>query len=159
MKKLLFAILFICSLTLSKAQPFYDYQPHQIVLNISDTVFNGTVIKRKASLFTMTYNLQYQYLSLNWTIQHYAYINDSTYGSYLGGLIPDKVKETIADNSVIVDVRNGSFLQPDSTGIYPAGISIGQFNFFQLASSTQPILVEDMIRNYGEMADWNSGLK
>lgn len=125
-----------------------------IILEIPDLVISDTVIKRKAQLFTMTYNQHAKYLTLNWTIQHYAN-NAGGYGAYVGDSIPDKTKESIADNSVMVDVTTGTILIPDSSGNYDQSINYaGQYDWFNMIAETQPIKVHDMIRQYGAAADW-----
>lgn len=158
-------LFYILAITLSiyggenKAQGLLPSAHDAIVLNISDTVVDNTVIKRKAELFTMVYNMKLHFLSLTWSVKHYA-DSSGQYGEYLGGLVPDKTKETIADNTVFVNATNGDFVYPDSTGQFQTDIPIiGQYDFFNYAAGHIPIIVNDLIKQYGLKADWNYNLK
>ena len=144
MKKLilLFSILFSLSATA---------QQYPIVLEIPDVVINETILKRKASLFTMTYNIGKQYVALAWEISYYATKEDGTYGEPIT-FIPAYTKESVADNTVKVD-STGQILQPDQDGNYPPG-AIGQFDFFNNMAENMPILVNSVIRQYGAGVKW-----
>jgi hypothetical protein len=145
MKKLilLFSILFSLSATA---------QQYPIVLDIPDVVIQGTTLKRKASLFTMTYNLGRQYVSLNWEVTYYAAKDDGTYGDAIS-FIPKYTKESVADNTTKVD-STGTIVYPDSSGNYPPGV-IGQFDFFNNIAENVPVLVNTLIRQYGEaVKEW-----
>lgn len=130
-----------------------------IILEISDLIISNTVIKRKAQLFTMTYNQQSKQLSLIWNVKHYA--NDSgQYGQYIPEVANDKIKETLADNSVMVSPVDGSFILPDEEGNYDENTPMmGQYDFFWIVAETQNIKVHDLIRSYGMQADWNYNIK
>ena len=94
MKKLilLFSILFSLSA---------NAQQYPIIIEIPDVIVDGTVLKRKASLFTMTYNIGRQYVALNWEVSYWAAKEDSTYGLELT-FIPKYTKENLADNTTNV---------------------------------------------------------
>ena len=135
--------------------PIYPYEIVDILIDIPDKIINDTIIKRKIQLFTMTYNQKSKYLVLNWTIRHYAH-NDGEYGEYLGTLIPDKSRESIADNETIVNVQTGEFLFPNEEGDYDENVyRIGQYDFFNLVAETQNINVHNMIRQYATSLNWN----
>lgn len=144
MKKLilLFSILFSLSATA---------QQYPIVLDIPDVVIQGTTLKRKASLFTMTYNLGRQYVSLNWEVTYYAAKSDGTYGEEIT-FIPKYTKENVADNTVKVD-STGTIVLPDAEGNYPSGV-IGQFDFFNNVAENVPVKVNAVIRQYGQNSKW-----
>jgi uncharacterized protein YdaL len=144
MKKLilLFSILFSLSATA---------QQYPIVLDIPDVVINETILKRKASLFTMTYNLGRQYVSLNWEVTYYAAKSDGAYGDEIT-FIPKYTKENVADNTVKVD-STGTIVYPDSSGNYPPGV-IGQFDFFNNVAENVPVKVNAVIRQYGQNSKW-----
>jgi hypothetical protein len=144
MKKLilLFSILFSLSATA---------QQYPIVLDIPDVVIQGTTLKRKASLFTMTYNLGRQYVSLNWEVTYYAAKNDGSYGDEIA-FIPKYTKENVADNTVKVD-STGTIVLPDAEGNYPSGV-IGQFDFFNNVAENVPVKVNAVIRQYGQNSKW-----
>ena len=140
MKKLilLFSILFSLSATA---------QQYPIVLDIPDVVINETILKRKASLFTMTYNLGRQYVSLNWEVTYYAAKEDGTYGDAIS-FIPKYTKENVADNTTKVD-STGTIVLPDAEGNYPPGV-IGQFVLFNNVAEYVPVKVNAVIRQEGE---------
>lgn len=144
MKKLilLFSILFSLSATA---------QQYPIVLEIPDVVIDGTVLKRKASLFTMTYNLAKQYVALSWEVSYWSSNPDSTYGEELT-FIPKYSKENVADNTTKVDA-NGTIVLPDADGNYPPGV-IGQFDFFNNVAENVPVKVNQVIRQYGQGSKW-----
>ena len=144
MKKLilLFSILFSLSATA---------QQYPIVLEIPDVIVDGTVLKRKASLFTMTYNLTKQYVALSWEISYWSANPDSTYGEELT-FIPKYTRENVADNTTKVD-SNGTIVLPDADGNYPPGV-IGQFDFFNNVAENVPVKVNTVIRQYGQGSQW-----
>lgn len=144
MKKLilLFSILFTLSATA---------QQYPIVLEIPDVVIDGTVLKRKASLFTMTYNLAKQYVALSWEVSYWSANLDSTYGEELT-FIPKYSKENVADNTTKVD-STGTIVPPNPDGTYPPGV-IGQFDFFNNVAENIPVKVNAVIRQYGQGSKW-----
>jgi hypothetical protein len=145
MKKLiaLFSILFSLSA---------NAQQYPIVLEIPDVVIQGTTLKRKASLFTMTYNISKQYVSLNWEVTYYAKKLNGDYGDEIA-FIPKYTRESVADNTTKVD-STGTILQPDLSGNYPP-YAIGQFDFFNNMAENIPILVNSIIRQYGQaIREW-----
>ena len=149
----LFAALF------SKAQDTTTYNriaytPVAIVINIPDVVINETVYKRTATLFTMIYNQYAQTLSLNWTIKAYA-DSSGEYSTYLGQFVSNYSKENIADNSVFVNPRTGTFIQADQNGRFPMDY-MGQYDYFNMLAETYPMKVHDLIRQYGmQVKNWD----
>ena len=126
-------------------------QQYPIVLDIPDVVINETILKRKASLFTMTYNISKQYVALAWEVTYYSAKDDGSYGDEIS-FIPKYTKESVADNTVKVD-STGQILQPDPEGNYPPG-AIGQFDFFNNMAENVPIKVNAVIRQYGAGVKW-----
>ena len=125
----------------------------QITINIADLVVGDTVIKRKATLFTMTYNQFTKTVSLSWTVKSYA--NDGgDYGDALT-MIPDYSKESIADNNVAVNPATGEILIADENGDYEMDY-LGQYDFFYTMGATVDIKVHDVITQYGnQMTNWD----
>lgn len=200
--------------------PQVPYTPVDIVLEIPDIVLANTIIKRKAKMLTMIYNQAYLTLTVAWQIQHYADDNGQ-YGEYIGAQVADKLKETIADNTVIVDANTGDIITdleqyretilvdqivpgysypqttieiqqiPDADGNLvdtevevpvldtngdPVIITVpdqtiqveesiinvdwmGQYDWFNRIGETTPVIVHDLIRKYGEQADWFTNIK
>lgn len=138
-----------------------EVQTPQITINIADLVIGDTVIKRKATLFTMTYNQFTKTVSLSWTVKSYAN-NAGEYGDALT-MIPDYSKESIADNTIFVNPATGEHLQktepiPDTDPVeydYPMDY-MGQYDFFYIMGATQEIRVHDVITQYGnQMTSWD----
>lgn len=131
-------------------------QEQKVELNIPDVVINGTKLKRKAVASCMTYNLAYKSVSVSWKISYYS---DSAgkYGSKLAiNGVNDYTKETVANNTVMVDPADGSFVEADTAGHYPVG-SIGQYDFFWNISENVPVKVNELIYQYGlnvKSEDW-----
>ncbi len=127
--------------------PLISIPPVNIEINIPDIVVNGITIKRKAKLFKMTYNQDGQSLSLTWIVYYTDLISVKGFSPY--------AKESIADNTTMVDVNTGAILIADENGAYP-GNYIGQYDWFNMIAETQPVKVHDMIRQYGMQADWSN---
>ena len=89
----------------------------RIILEIPDLVIDNTVIKRKAYMFTLIYNQEYNSLCVSWVVKHYSN-NNGEYGEYLGNNVPDKLKETIADLSVIVKYPSGEIIEEQDYSLY-----------------------------------------
>jgi hypothetical protein len=200
--------------------PQVPYTPVDIVLEIPDIVLSNTIIKRKAKMLTMIYNQAYLTLTVAWQIQHYADDNGQ-YGQYIGAQVADKLKETTADNEVIVNAQTGEIITdleqyretvlvdqivpgysypqttteiqqiPDENGNLvdtevevpvldangdPVIITVpdetiqveesiinidymGQYDWFNMIGETTPVIVHDMIRQYGNQADWFTNIK
>lgn len=128
-----------------------EYTPVDITLDIPDVIVDGTILKRKASLFTMTYNLGKQYVALSWEVSYWSANPDSTYGEELV-FIPKYTKENVADNTTKVD-STGTIVLPDAEGNYPEGV-IGQFDFFNNVAENVPVIVNQVIRQYGQGSKW-----
>jgi hypothetical protein len=198
-----------------------EYTPVDIMLDIPDVVIEGTIIKRKAKMLTMIYNQAYETLTVAWQIQHYAN-NAGEYGEYIKAQVGDKLKETTADNEVIVNAETGEIItdldqykvitrvygetQPaysypqttieiqqvvDENGELvdvevevpvldengnPVMIEVpeytpytdevtynvdwmGQYDWFNMIGETTPVIVHDLIRQYGMTADWFTNIK
>lgn len=146
-------MLITCSM-FATAQTQIKYDAKPITILIPDFISGETVIKRKAELFTMTYNQSAKTLSLTWTVKCYA---DSAggYGKYIGAMIPDYSRESIADNQTAVNPATGEILTADSTGAYCMDW-MGQYDWFHMISESHPLHVANLIRNYGGlMQNWD----
>ena len=125
------------------------YDSPQITIDISDVTINNTVLKRKATLFTMIYNQKSKTLVLNWTVSFYAN-NNGDYGESMSAIAPSYSRETIADNTTFVNPVNGNILEN------PTGVVMGQYDWFYMIAETQPVLVNNMIRQYGlNVSNWD----
>ena len=152
MKKLFFILL---ALTLvfpcvTDAQNRIETNPQSITINVPDTVVNSTILKRKATLFTMIYNQSAKSLSLTWTVRYYS---DSLglYGSDISDIIPDYARTSIADNDVFVNPANGAIIDGVPTIDY-----MGQYDWFNMVAESMSINVHAMIRQYGlAITNWN----
>lgn len=126
-----------------------SYPTPQITIPISDVVVNNTIVKRKATLFTMIYNQQSKTLSLSWTVNFFAN-NNGEYGESISNIAPSYTRETIADNTTLVNLSTGAILDN------PTGNVMGQYDWFFMIATTQPIIVNDMIRQYGlNVTNWD----
>lgn len=120
-----------------------------IEIDIPALIIGGTPLSRKAKLFTMTYNQKQKYLTLCWTVSYYT-----SNGELLDiAGIDSYSKESIADNTTMVDVTTGAILQPDVNGHYP-GNYLGQYDWFNMIGENQPLKVHDLIRAYGASVNW-----
>lgn len=121
-----------------------------IQINIPDLVLGTTVIKRKASLFTMIYNLMHKTVSLSWTVTHFAN-NNGEYGESLENIISNYSRETVANNNTKVNPETGAILPDDTLEGY-----VGEYDFFNGMAEAMPIQVHDLIRSYGSnVTDWS----
>lgn len=137
--------------------PQSTYVPIVITLTIPDKVIGATTVKRKATLTSMIYNQQVGFLSLVWSVEHFAANSDSTYGDTLASFIPNKMKQTTAADTVIVDDATGAFVYPDHTGAYdPAITTIGQYSWFNKLAQNQSLNVHALIEQYGNAVDWTT---
>ena len=89
----------------------------RIILEIPDLVIDNTIIKRKAYMHTLTYNQEYNSLSVNWLVKHFSN-NNGSYGEYIGSTIADKSKETIADMTTIVKYPSGEIIEEQDYPLY-----------------------------------------
>jgi hypothetical protein len=157
MKKVIAVALVIISLSAQAQDSTYQLSvPHvQISIDIPDVLINGTKLKRKATLFTMTYNQSAKYLALSWTV---SYWSDSSgfYGKALADIAPSYSRESIADNNTFVNPATGAVLTADSSGHYPMNY-MGQYDWFNMLAENQPLQVHDLIRQYGYMiTEWKN---
>jgi len=143
--------------------PLLQTNPVDIVLEIPDVQIEGTTIKRKANLFALIYNMNTKQVSISWTVTHYAQNGNGTYGANLSDIIPSYSKEQIATNDVPVNPITGFPIDPESmlptittnseTGertVIPSNVQwMGQYDFFNKMGESEPILVHDVIKQFG----------
>jgi len=128
-----------------------------IQLEIPDYVVSETILKRRARLITMTYNLKAKYFALGWQVGYYENLADGSYGAPIEqDGITSYSKETVADNTVMVDVTNGQVVLPDEEGNYPVDYT-GQYDYINNLLETTPVMIHEILRNYGNQIAWNSG--
>lgn len=82
----------------------------QIVIEIPDLVMGNTTIKRKAFFHSLNYNQEKEFLVVTWIVKHYAKLPDNSYGEYLGQFVPDKIRESLADDTTIVNAQTGEII-------------------------------------------------
>lgn len=137
-----------------------------IVLDINDDQQTG--LKRKASYQTLFDNRLVKELSTSWKIDYYQniegqYGNQITIpgvGSYIVNLRADN--ETLVDASqqgAYVAKKNGNKWINIQTGEEFTQAEIdanpnlyGEYDFFMLIAETQPSIINDLIRNAGDLA-------
>ena len=154
MKKLLFFLLITLIGTQTKAQNrIVDFDsvgyPETIVIDIQSDTINNTILHKTATLFTMIYNQGNKSLSLTWTVKHYA---DSLgkKGKYIGDIAPDYSITSTADNDVKVTFPDGVIIEGEPTVDW-----VGQYDYFNYAARKAPILVHNMIKQYGAgVSNW-----
>ena len=159
MKKILFLLLVITSIG-AKAQsvPSNLYRwDTSIVINLSDDTLSTLILKRKAIFQTMTYNTKcnVKSLSIVWQVNYYV----DSLGSYgapvkLQGFAPYDV-EFIASNTTYVDASTGAIQYYDSTyssngGYNPSLTLMTQYEWFTKLASSQSVVVNSMIAEFGE---------
>lgn len=90
--------------------PKVSIKQPQIVIEIPDLQIGETIFKRKAFFFDLKYNQDKEFLIVAWTVKHYAKNPDNSYGEYLGQFVPDKIRESIADDTTIVHAETGEII-------------------------------------------------
>ena len=141
----------------------------EIRITIPNLVQNNTTIAREAYMISMVYDSGVKQVVINWGVQHFSINIDGTKGEYLGNIIPDYVRPTIAHNGTMCDITNGYPIDSripadaDLTAVEPPapdyswfdGNYTGQYDFFAYLAQVQPIMVNQMVRNFGLMvANW-----
>ena len=140
--------------------PYQELPVSSIVIPIDDLVKGETRIKREAELFDMQYNPTQKRVTLQWIVKHYAATAENTKGEYLS-IIADYTKATTADNETMCDSTTGVPIEKIDIGegvmdYDPLITYTGQYDFFYYMAENQPILVNQLIRQFGVMVtDWN----
>lgn len=132
-----------------------------LVVNISDAVVNGTVIKRKAEVTKLEYSPRDKRVYIELLVVPYGRNVDGTYGERIPfGSVLDHL---IADNNILVNSANGdilgyrdillnSVMQPDGSVRIVEDPSLteinyaGEYDFFKILAATQPVVVDDLIK-------------
>lgn len=137
--------------------PYVQLPQIEIEIPIPGIEIDQTLIKRKAKLFSLIYNKKSKEVSIAWTVQHYAAAADG-YGEYLS-FIPDWSKTSVADNTTMCDVTNGFPIEMIEVGKDAEGQPImdydpainytGQYDFFSVLAESQPVLIHQMIIQFG----------
>lgn len=136
---------------------YIQLQPIEIEIAIPDIEIGQTLIKRKAKLFSLIYNKGSKEVAVAWTVQHYAATAEG-YGDYLS-FIPDWSLTSVADNTTMCDITNGFPIEKVEVGQDENGNPImdydqkvnytGQYNFFCQLAETQPVMIHQMIIQFG----------
>jgi hypothetical protein len=114
-----------------------------IILEIPDIVVDATVLKRKAKLEALTYNMNEKYVLLSWIIITYSANPDGTYGDDLSAIVPRGTREQFGNNNVLVNPVTGVPVTD------PNEPSIGQYDFFNNIGENVSIKIHDVIRQFG----------
>lgn len=136
---------------------YTELPKQEIRITIPDLMVDGTQIKREAYCSRMEYNIDAKSVVVFWIVQHFATLEDGSKGSYLGKYIPDYIRPNIADNTTMCDVVTGIPLTPNEDGVYPEDINYtGQFDFFINLGEASPIIVNQVIKQFGQaIQDWS----
>lgn len=154
MKKLfLFLSITLIGFAAKSQNRIIDYDsigyPETIVIDIPSDTINNTVLHKTATLFTMIYNQGNKSLSLTWTVKHYA-DSSGKKGQYIGDIAPDYSITSTADNDVKVTFPDGVIIEGEPTVDW-----VGQYDYFNYAARKAPILVHEMIKQYGKgISNW-----
>lgn len=121
---------------------------HNIEIDIPDLVRDATVIKRKAVFISMVYNASHKFVVVNWRIEHFA--NNGGEPGEKMPYMPDRLFESIADNTTMCRLDTGVPIEKNEDGEYDESIAYtGQYDFFSHLAESQPILVNSMIETFG----------
>ena len=137
--------------------PYVQLPVSDIRISIPDLTVENTTVKREAYVSYMKYDNDAKRVVVDWVVQHFAAKADGSKGEYLGAVIPDYIRPNIADNNVMCDISTGAPIQPDENGEYPANVNYtGQYDFFYNLGESSPIIVNDVIRQFGlGITDWS----
>jgi hypothetical protein len=114
-----------------------------IIIEIPDIVVDTTVLKRKAKLESLVYNMDRKEISISWIIITYSANPDGTYGEDLSAIVPRGTREQFGNNNVLVNPVTGVPVTD------PNEPSIGQYDFFNNIGENMPIKIHDVIRQFG----------
>ena len=114
-----------------------------IILEIPDIVVDTTVLKRKAKLESLVYNMDRKEISISWIITTYSANPDGTYGEDLSAIVPRGTREQFGNNNVLVNPVTGMPIENSDED------SIGQYDFFNNMGENKLIKVHDVIRQFG----------
>ena len=120
-----------------------------ITLELEDLKIGETVIKRKANLISLVYNVKLRQVVLNWEVVHFVKEQDGTYGECISYLIPNYLKESVANDSIFVNPGTGEILNEFDPGIGTNQEYCTQFEWFYNMGENIPTKVHDVIRYYG----------
>lgn len=143
---------------------YVNLPPVEIEIEIPSISIEQTLIKRKAKLFSLIYNKNSKEVAVSWTVKHYA-ATAVGYGEYLS-FIPDWSLTSVADNTTMCNVTNGYpiykiVIGQDENGddildYDPAINYTGQYDFFSNLAETQPVLIHQMIIDFGnQVTSWD----
>lgn len=137
-----------------------------IIIDINDDVQTG--LKRKAEYITMIDNRRTKELSTTWIVKYYQNLNGQ-YGQEISSEgITVYTRNLIATNDTLVDAsQQGAYVAKKINDVWiniqtgeeftQAEIDAnpnlyGEYDFFMLIAETQPSIINDLIRNAGNLA-------
>jgi len=133
---------------------FIQLPKEEIRISIPKLIQDNTAIVREAYMSNLIYDNDAQTVTVNWVVQHFSELPNGEKGETLGNIIPDYIRKTVAHNGTMCDINNGVPLDPNEDGTYE-GDYTGQYDFFAYLGETQPILLNNMIRDFGgRVATW-----
>lgn len=142
----------------------------EIEIEIPDKIIDGTILKRKAKLFSLVYNMKAKQLVLNWEVTFYSHNSDGTYGEDISDLIPRYTRANIADNTTAVNPSTGEILNwSDLQSTFETNPDTGetveiptstpymlQYDWFNQVGENQDLNIHNTIRQYGlALQDWD----
>lgn len=141
----------------------------KIQIEIPDLVLGESLLKRKATLYSFTYDQLNKTLSLAWRVEFFETLVDGSYGELIEKQgISSYVKNVEANNSIMVDVVTGVEIYPievitvDAEGVetktmeYDQTIDYaGQYDWFNAYADKQTIDIHGMIKVYGARTNWS----
>ena len=134
--------------------PAYTVQPFNsdpVTINIPPVKIGNSIIMRKARVQAMIFNQKYKTVSVSCEILPYAFEgtnftdtawnDNSNYGELISDM-PVRGLEIVATNSTFVNPATGEVLDN------PTGTVMGQYDFFFMVATYQPVKVNELIQQY-----------
>ena len=133
---------------------FIQLPKEEIRISIPKLIQDNTAIVREAYMSNLIYDNDAQTVTVNWVVQHFSELPNGEKGETLGNIIPDYIRKTVAHNGTMCNITNGVPIDVNEDGTYE-GDYTGQYDFFAYLGETQPILLNNMIRDFGgRVATW-----
>ena len=166
MKKAILIILVAFTLqahSQDTTQPAYTvitYNSDAVTINIPPVVIERSIMMQKARVHAMIFNQSSKSLSVSCDIISYSfsgsdftdtsYLDDTNYGEIISPvMIPIRGVEIIATNASLVNPKTGEVMKN------PTGQVMGQYDFFFMIATYQPVKVNELIAQYlTQNKDW-----
>lgn len=124
----------------------------EVRIEIPDLIINNTIIKREAYYSQLKDNTDSKTVCVDFIVQHFATDENNQKGEYIGYYIADYIRTITATNDSMCDLTNG--VPIDNLDTFE-GSYTGQYDFFTYLRETQPILINQYLRNFGLITDWS----